>query len=262
MRPQSVKTLCRSCSRAAFCAAVFPACKVATHFVLLFSLLVKLHCTLCCCCLSLQSCNAFCAAIFPARKDAEQFSLLFSPACKVAMQVSLQSAKLRCIFCCFFPCLQSCNAEQSAGIRCILHLRMHMTHMFQNCFRQCSHAMGDGECKAAAGMGHRSPLHHCPATAPRGCSVLAGVQPDSPCPSEMCFIPSFVSCYSLSLFTVIVVCHFLSLLRAISCHCCVPFPVFVACHLLSLSVMECATSTRCICVMHNCIDSSVAIALP
>jgi hypothetical protein len=74
-----------------------PACKVATHFVLLFSLLVKLHCTLCCCCLSLQSCNAFCAAIFPACKDAEQFSLLF-------------------------PCLQSCNASFATGCKVAMHL--------------------------------------------------------------------------------------------------------------------------------------------
>lgn len=93
-----------------------PACKVATHFVLLFSLLVKLHCTLCCCCLSLQSCNAFCAAIFLPAKMQSNFRYCFSlpaklqckfryrlqscnasfaasfPACKVAMQSSLQAS--------------------------------------------------------------------------------------------------------------------------------------------------------------------------
>ncbi len=67
--------------------------------------------------------------------------------------------------------------------------------MFHNRCRQCCDAMGDGECKAAAGVGHRSHLYHCPATATRGCLVLAGVQPDRPCPSEMCLIPAFVLCH-------------------------------------------------------------------
>jgi hypothetical protein len=180
----------------------------------------------------LQNCNAFCAAVFPAFKVATHFVLLFS-----------LPAKLQC--------------------RAVYRYQVHPTpacatdtsHSF---CRQHSHAMGDGECKAAAGMGHRSPLHHCPATAPRGRSLLAGLQSDRPGPSEMCSFHAFVSCdflslfpslipvischQFLSLFPVISCRHFLSLFPLISCHCflslfpvisrhqCLSFFPVISCH--------------------------------
>lgn len=111
--------------------------------------------TLCCSCLR----DACCGVDFPA--------------CKVAMQSSLQASGAACISAC-------------------------TRHTFQNFCRQRSHAMGDVECKATAGMGHCSHLHHCPATAPRSRSVLAGLQPDRPCPGEVSLVPVFVPCDLLS----------------------------------------------------------------
>ena len=125
-------------------------------------------------------------------------------------------------------------------------------HTFHNCCRQRCDAMGVGECKAAARMGHRSPLHHCPATAPRSHSVLASLQPDRPCPGEVSLVPVLVSCHFLSSFFVIVSCHFLS-----------SSFVIVSCHFLSLPpVVECATSMCCSCVMHSCIERGAASELP
>jgi len=156
--------------------------------VLLSFLPPRLQCILCCCCPCLQSCNALCVAVFPA--------------CKVAMQSSLQASGAAYTLAC-------------------------ARDTFYNCCRQRCDAMGDGECKATAGVGHRSPLHHCPATAPRSRSVLAGLQPDRPCPGEVPLVP----CFGFLSFPVISFCHcFLSFPVIIFCHCFLSLPVVISCH--------------------------------